>query len=334
MPSFISNSDTATVALPRPRSQRISAASWALIGLALVYCAGVEVMARYAVPRISRIEHRTKTEYASVLGMGGETAGARSVLVLGNSLLKTGVLFDEVHQALLPDADARRLIIESTDFYDWYYGIQSLFSAGARPDVVAVTLTPRQLVATSIRGDYSAYWLFSLGGVIEYAQTAKLSNTQTSSLLFAKLSAFFGLREEIRKVLAEKLFPDLPALMALLTKGKSRPLSDDLLYQLAQERLRELDQLARSLGTQAVFVIPPVPGNGAQSEVVLRAAQAVGARALYPLHADELTTDAYSDGFHLNEQGAEVFTAHFIESLRRELARDRESARRSGRRAD
>jgi hypothetical protein len=301
---------------------RISSATWGLIGLGLLYFLGVECMARFGVPRISRIEKRTALEYDRAIDAGGDHTSRKKVLVVGNSLLLFGVRFDELHVALSPYADVRRFVVEQTDFHDWYYGVRWLFRAGANPDVIVIMLTPKQLIASSIRGDYFAYWMMNLSDCLAVAHDVRLTNTQTSNLAFAHVSAFFGLRQEIRKVLAEKIFPDLPALMQVLTRRGSAPLDEDLLYSMAQDRLRALRDLASEHGTEVLLVMPPTMGISRQGRIVLRAGQVTGVKVLFPVDSDSLSASDYSDGFHLNEQGAGVFTKRLTECLRQELTDD------------
>jgi hypothetical protein len=293
-----------------------------LIGLGLVYFVGVECISRFGVPRISRIEARTALEHDQVINTGDSSSSQRTVVVIGNSLLLFGVSFDELHHALLPCADVRRFVVENTDFHDWYYGLRRLFRAGARPNVVVVTLTPRQLVASTIRGDYFAYWLMNLSDCAAVARDARLTNTQASSLAFANVSAFFGLRQEIRKVLAEKIFPDLPALMQILTRRVGRPMDEDILYSTAQDRFGALRAMAREYDAEVLLVIPPTLGSSGPSQIVLRAGQVAGVKVLVPVDSESLTADFYSDGFHLNEKGASVFTKQLADALRHELSCD------------
>ena len=85
--------------------------------------------------------------------------------MLGNSLLNAGIRFDEAHALLLPEIDARRLMVFDTTYYDWYYGIRRLYAEGVRPDVVILVLTPRQLTISKIRGNYFAYHLMRMADV-------------------------------------------------------------------------------------------------------------------------------------------------------------------------
>ncbi len=313
MRSSISNSKS-------PHKSLIPAhAAWVLLVVMLLSFAGVELLCRFGVPRISRIERRTAQELRSVLDGTNQASTTTRVLVLGNSLLAAGIQFDRVHQALLPDIDAKRFVVEDTQYYDWYYGMRMLFSKGARPDVVVLVLNSRQLVSLRIRGDYSAYQLIQAGDILRASRDLELSNTQASSLAFANISAFFGLRSEIRKLVAGIIFPDLPALMTKMTRQQLTPMDDEIVFATTAKRLETLRGLAAEWKSRVIVLIPPAAATNRADTAVQRAGRAAGVQVLLPVAGGSLQADHYSDGFHLNERGAEVFTASVIEALRQEV---------------
>ena len=71
------------------------------------------------------------------------------------------------------------------------------FSRGTRPDAVILVLTPMQLVATRIRGNYFGYRMMRMTDLFSVASDLNLSNTETSNLASANLSAVFGLGGEV-----------------------------------------------------------------------------------------------------------------------------------------
>src|SRR5207237_7021474 len=141
---------------------------------------------------------RTVQEYRLAREIGCDRdAGRTHVLVVGNSLLDEGVQFDRVREGLREDCDARRLVVEQTCYFDWYYGLKRLFREGARPDVVVVALSPSQWVRPDSRGDYTAQYLWSLADIAEASRDLGLNATQSTDLFAARISKFWGARAEI-----------------------------------------------------------------------------------------------------------------------------------------
>src|ERR1700754_4717356 len=101
----------------------------AFVGLCLLVVAATELGARTVVNRISAVQRGFDDEYRAALGLGRPgRAAKKSVLVVGNSLLRTGLTFDRVQRAMAPKYDARRLIVDDTRYYDWYFGLRRLFA--------------------------------------------------------------------------------------------------------------------------------------------------------------------------------------------------------------
>jgi len=277
---------------------------------------------RLGMPRISRIERRLEEEYRAALEVVKQPGSGLQAIVLGNSLLNAGIRFDEAHRLLLPDIDARRLMVFDTSYCDWYYGMRRLFAEGSRPDVVILVLTPTQLAISKIRGNYFGYHLMRMADLFSVANDVGLSNTQTSNLAFANLSAYFGLGGEARKWLAGQVFADLPGLTKWMVATGSAPLTEEQVYSTCLWRLRVLRELTAQYGSKLVLVIPPTTGSGAEPyyAAVRRAGSLAGVSVVVPVQPNTLGDSYYSDrGFHLNDRGAEIFTASFVEAIRREL---------------
>ena len=182
----------------------------------LPWCSASKPPARLAFDRASKIQRRMVDEYRMARTIGIGPAGGRThVLFVGNSLLDEDVRFDRLQDAVAPQWDARRFVVEQTFYYDWYYGLKRLFAEGARPDIVVLMLSTRQWVRTEMRGDYSAYYLLSTRDVADAARDLNLSATQTSSLAFANISKFWAARAEMRNFVIGHLMPDLGRLMEL-----------------------------------------------------------------------------------------------------------------------
>jgi lysophospholipase L1-like esterase len=79
--------------------------------------------------------------------------------------------------------------------------------------------------------------------------------------------------------------------------------------------LPELGELARSYGVKIVLLIPPTLREDHSREI-----QAIGAQAGVPVWVlsppGELPRSLYTDGFHLNAQGNELYTGRLADQLR------------------
>jgi hypothetical protein len=297
-------------------------ASLALGLVAVLLAMGLELACRLGVPRISRVERRLEEEYRAALEVVKRPGSGLQAVVLGNSLLNAGIRFDEAHRLLLPDIDARRLMVFDTSYCDWYYGMRRLFAEGSRPDVVILVLTPTQLAISKVRGNYFGYHLMRMADLFSVANDVGLSNTQTSNLAFANLSAYFGLGAEARKWLAGQVFADLPELTKWMVAAGSAPLTGEQVYSTCLGRLRVLRELTAQYGSRLVLVIPPTTSRGVEPyyAAVRRAGSLAGVPVVVPVEPNALQVEYYSDrGFHLNDRGAEIFTLSFVEAIRREL---------------
>ncbi|MGO9115856.1 MAG: hypothetical protein ACLP9L_42160 [Thermoguttaceae bacterium] len=223
----------------------------------------------------------------------------------------------------MPGIDARRFLVEDTNYFDWKYGIRRLLSRGVRPDIIVLVMTPRQFVSTRIHDDDFAYHLMNLSDVLSVAGDVGASNTRISDLVLANLSAFRGACAEIRKRVIHTLLPDLPRLTSLMTAQKRVPLKANFVRFESERRLRALKELAGQYHARVILVIPPEGANATNSmaPVVQEAGDSAGVSVLVPVVPGSMPADLFSDGFHLNEQGANVFTPRFIESLQAEMAR-------------
>jgi hypothetical protein len=315
MPSSISSSETEVLAKPLSASSTRSIAL--LLAIVSVFLIGIEVGTRRFIVRMSRVESREDAEYREAVAM--RPAGGRgAVLFAGNSLMGVGLDFDRVRAGLASTWDARRLYVDSTAYFDLYYGLRRLYAEGARFNAVVVFLPPQYLIANAVRGDYFAYRLMRLSDVFSVARNIGFERTATANLAFANISAFYGLRAEFRKVLLGRLMPDMPALMSLATRKPGAPvLPDEVTYRRALPRLQGYRELAGRQHLRIFLVLPPQPAPTGMA-AVQRAGAAAGVTVLRV--PQETTTPAdFLDGFHLNPEGKQKFTAALLPELRRVL---------------
>ncbi len=316
MPSSTSSSDAAnTAASPFGNKGYL-----VLLAALTIVFSGVELVTRYVVPNFDGGMRINAREVKAAIALR-PTVSPRHVLVVGNSLLDNGVLFDEASRSLRPDIEAARLMVPDTSYYDWYYGLRRLFAEGARPNVVVLMLSPRQLVVSRIRESYSPYRMFRTRDILPAARELSLSNTETSSLYFAHYSAYFGYGDEVRKGILRRILPGLPLLMATMVFSNPAPLDPDKVFETANIRLVALRDLATAYNVRFVLLVPPSgESKGDEAyQAVARAGAATGVPVLMPAGIGSIEPELYSDKFHLNSRGAKLFTPRFADALRREI---------------
>ena len=177
----------------------------------------------------------------------------------------------------------------------------------------------RTLYVCNCRGDYSAYRLLSSADVPALAHDLHVHPTVASGYLLSTMSAFYGLRGELRKVLLSRVMPDIRDLTNLLPdRGKAQPF-DSTTYPVARERLTRLREVIERAGARLVVIAPPTLAPPPADDQVLRAAMDAGVLFLEPAAPGTFTAGDFADGFHMNERAAQEFTKMFVASLRQAL---------------
>jgi len=293
-----------------------------LLTLCALFCAGLEFGERYELPRIEAKDARLTREYACAEELRSVPGRPVPVLIVGNSLLRKGINIRLLNRKLQPEFAVTPFVVEDTNYLDWYYGLQRLFREGARPKAVILLLTARQMVSRDVRGDNFAQLLMDRHDLMAVKRTIATDNTVTSNLLFANLSRFYGMRSEVHKTFLLRLLPDFPDLAAKLRPPTPPLTPDSEIEKEAANRLREISSLCSQYGAQFVFVVPPSTAARDGSSAIQRAGSSVGVQVFVPFQPQQLPLDLYSDGFHLNYEGADVFTQALGAGLRQLLRSD------------
>jgi hypothetical protein len=276
----------------------------------------VEGAARVGFHLASKIQRRFVTEYQRA-----ETFGTRDdrkhVLLVGNSLMLEGVAFDRLKAALAERQwDARRLVLERTFYYDWYFGLKHLLESGSRPDVVVLMLSTRQMVSPEIRGEFSAHYLMGASDVLELSREQSWHPTKLTNMMFAHVSRFWAARAELRNFCLTFLVPDMNGLVDLFTSTpNAKGLPAEEVEPEVRARVARIQQLLDQHGARLVLLVPPLlssrgsnDGEGGGSALI-DAAHSLGVPALKPFEATTFGRDSFRDaGFHLNSRGAAHYT--------------------------
>jgi hypothetical protein len=300
----------------------LSRYSLILITLCAIFCAGLEFGERYALPRIEAMDARITREYAGAEAIRPVPGEPLPILIVGNSLLKKGINVSMLNEKLLPDYLVTRFVVEDTNYLDWYYGLHRLFLEGARPKAVILVMNARQLIAPDVHGDAFAQLLMDRRDVLAVKRTIATDNTVTSNLLFANLSRYYGLRSEVHKTFLLHMLPDFPDLAAKLRPPTPPLAPDDEIDRVATKRLKDISSLCSQYGTQFILVVPPSITARDGSNAIQMVGNRIGVQVFVPFQPQELPSNLYSDGFHLNYQGAVVFTRALGSSLPQLLRND------------
>lgn len=300
----------------------------ALLATCAMVFIGAELVARYAVPKISKIESRTTAERAASFHIEPLMNGQRTVLVVGNSLMKTGIDLPLLQKEMQPNWRVQRFIVENTDYYDWYFGLTNLLESGSRPSAIVLMLNTRQFLAGGVRGPNTAYRLFSAMGTLRAGMAAGYHPTEISGMLVGHFSAYYGSHQEIRKVLFEHVVPDaLPMIEMMLPE---RPATDVITSTRidveGEPRLVSLRDLCDRFSVKCIFVVPPSMRNSApQDELVALTAKfgMGGPRFHLGFGANNIAADGTwplkffdTDRFHYSTAGAAAYTSLLGQALK------------------
>ncbi len=245
------------------------------------------------------------------------------VLIVGNSLLKKGVIIPLLNKQLGPEYAFTRYVVEDTNYLDWYYGLRRLFREGARPRAVILMLNARQLMSPGVHGDTFAALLMDWRDLLAVRREVASDNTSTSNLLFANLSLYWGMRSEIHKSFLVHLLPDFPDLAVKLRPSAPPLAPDEEIESKAAERLREISNLCAQYGSQFVFIVPPSAAARDGSAAIQLAGSRAAVQVVVPFQPQQLPDSLYADGFHLNYRGSLIFTQALSSSLRQTLSNEK-----------
>ena len=299
---------------------RIDRFTIALLCTVFALLALTEAVSVVGFDRTSKVQRRELSERRTLLGVrDSEASNDPHIAVLGNSLMLEGVDVSLLRAKTEPMFTPVPYFVLATNYYDWFFGLKRLFADGTRPRYVLFGLSPNQLAAPGIRGDYSARYLFQQSDLIDVVRKTHMDATSASGFLLAHYSEYYSTRETTRGFFMSRVLPSVGKLLhSRLATFRDPEIKEAVLRPLAADRLTALDQLCRANGSHFVFVVPPSYQKGA--EIIGRVGRERGVTVLLPVAEDEFDATYYqSDGFHLNGKGSQVFTTRLADSLREQL---------------
>lgn len=319
MPSSISNSEgtaeTPVVVVP-PRGVNSRTGIILLLSGVFLILAGLELFSPWILMRFSRIQRRITSEMAQAKHLPPVNDGHPTVLLVGNSLLNEGVKIDVLRSDLSSDYAVSRVVIEQTHYLDWYFGLRRLIEEGSHPSVIILTLDPSQLASPFTMDESFARRQMSIHDFPQVVREVHLDRTTASNYFFAHWSNWLGDKGFIRQAVMILLVPNFRELGARIADHGSHVNDRDRLLAAAQQRLPELAALAQNRGVQIVVLFPPALRENYSLDI-----QKLGATVNVPIWVPslpgEFSHDLYNkDRYHLNDKGAEIFTARLARAIR------------------
>jgi hypothetical protein len=307
--------------LPPPGStadrQRVRRATVILLALMVALLTAAELGTRVFFPRISRIERRIEGDEREVMMLKTDPDPRPAVLLVGNSLLLNGLDYPRIRAELAPQAQVVRYVIEQTAYLDWYYGLRRLFAEGVKPAKVVLCLNPNEILTPVILGEYSARHLFAARDLLAVARDAGLDTTQTSNLVVAHWSVFYASRATIRNFILNSTARRYAATLHALGRVPPAYPPDAEMIARSRIRLRAIAELCRNNGADFTLLLPPALSQ--HEGPLVQAGNLEHVDVDIPVPAGALGPEFFRDGFHLNEQGAVIFTDALAGDLRSRL---------------
>ncbi len=324
MHSSIFSSETGAKALAATTASRVVVLC--AIALLATIALGLELVGTLGISRVSRIQRRIDAGYQAAIRLQPAVDDKPTLLFLGNSLLLEGINFEDFQKETTAAFRSSNYYVEGTYYLDWYYAIRRLFREGSRPSIIVLGLSVIHLTNDNVRGEYFAHYLMNTSDFPSVARREKLDATAASTFFLANLSGWLGSKVEIRSWLLGRTFRNLDELGELIKPPPAIPPSAARLLQVAGPRLVELRQLCASYSTRLVLVIPPSEDVREPYLAAEQAGREAGVPVLVPYRPSEMPPQNYRDGYHLNSEGALLFTrrleAELLNLQRKENATD------------
>ena len=291
-----------------------------LVVICALFLTGLEIFSVYMVKHHSFTYARVSRQYGEAIKVHPPRPGEpTSVLLVGNSLLLSGVDVDRLHELTSDRMRIYPIFLEATGYYDWLYGLRRLFRRGARPQVVVVGLPVNLFLGTEIRQDYSPLMLFDAQDVLGVASDLRLDNTATSNLLLEHSSTFWDRRSALRAEVLRRIVPHFEDLFSLV---KTTPTiwQGPEFEAVATSRLRTLRELCEANGAKLIILVPPTPSSESAVRQMAITSEKAGVQTSVPIDPGTLSSKFYQpDALHLNSEGAALFTSALATDLARHL---------------
>jgi len=284
---------------------------------------GSEVLLRYTESRLSLdIAH---IRSAPVVATRLERGEGRRLLLMGNSFLREGVVRDELEGKLSEKLEAPVKIgtyhPDGTSVQEWRYAFRRYFvRPGLLPDVLIIFTGRTHLRDPPFRPVALGAFYCSDEDVPEVLRHRAGSVDEVCKFLFARWSVVFANRERVRPRFFSKIIPGYQEALQLMSEEKNRRLLGVETVPTFQD-FEGLLQTAKMAGIEIILAPVPAQEPYELDGGVIDLAERYGAGVLDSGEVLGITADNFPDGWHLDHEGAALFTGRLTEELERMLSK-------------
>jgi hypothetical protein len=172
-------------------------------------------------------------------------------------------------------------------------------------------------LSSRIRGDYSSYYLFRLADIPQIRREIHYDLTKTSSLVLSHFSLFYAGRSPLRNFILVSTDRSYAELLQRVAAPRPHYPPDPEIERIAEGRLRDLRTLCSSHGARFAYLL--APGFGPGEAPLVDAGVRSETDVMVPINLNAFALDKFRDGFHLNAEGAKIFTQKVADLLRSRL---------------
>ena len=277
---------------------------------------GLEAAARLFETRLSKDVAHLRRLPAEAARLRDAPADSCKVLILGNSLAREGLDRERLTRGL--EAKLGRPVVlaamhpDGSRIEEWQYGYRRYFEqAGARPDLVLLC-TGRAHLLDGLRDlDAVAAFHLSWPDLPAFVREQDLGVGAVCQVALARTSRLFAHRRRVQPLLFYHWMPRYEPTVNLIQAAGQGAARRSAAAEASARAFLGLLQTCRSAGTRVVLLPVPLPEAYELPAAVTAAAQAGGALVLGP--PPGLPERHFPDGYHLDAEGAAVWTTALLE---------------------
>lgn len=295
----------------------------AKVVLALVLLlGGMELGARLFEEKLSKDVKHIRSLPGVSAKLKAAPAGAYKVLILGNSLSRDGL-----DQALLKvgiakivgrEVELAAMYPDGSSISQWYYGYRRYFMENeVHPDLVILGTGRTHLLDGPLETDRLAAFYTSAGDLP--ALLKKSGDLEDiSKALVARSSALFAHRGRVQPLVFYNSIPGYTETTQNLTVQRPTEGEGTVTTQRQEscELFAKLLKTFQSQGSQVVVTAIPLPKPYALPGCVKQAAAGGEIKLIEEGSQLQLDAKLFPDGYHLNKEGAALFTQQLLEWIK------------------